>query len=262
MILALSGFQEGEQEPAREAFTTRIPGSTWELVMQPIPGTTTESGDPLEPFWLASRELTWDAFDAFVFEELAPSDDADALARPTKPYITADRGFGHEGWPVGSLSRKSAEAFCDWLEARVGGEWRLPTRVEWVHAALAGAPGPWHHGRKESGLEDVAWYKPNARRKTHPVGELAPNAFGLHDMHGNVAEWVTTDDGKGRLMGGSYLDPAPKITATSERVPSAGWNMSDPNLPKSPWWLADGPFAGFRVVCTTPPPPKASEEQR
>ncbi len=213
-----------------------------------------ESGQPA--LWISSREITWDAFDAFVFEQAAPEDaeGAEALARPTKPYITADRGFGHEGYPACSISLKSAQAFCVWLSARSGGQWRLPTRDEWSRAALAGGAGPWHHGRRPEGLDKYAWFADNSRRKTHPVGALEPNALGLFDVHGNVAEWVTTDDGKGRLMGGSYLDRASDATATSERVPSAGWNMSDPNLPKSPWWLADGPFAGFRVVCTEPPP--------
>lgn len=251
-LLSIGAASSAAQEAAEAAFATRIPGTTFELRMVPIPGPGGDGADPA--FWIAAHEITWDAFDAFVFEELEPAlpEGVDGLSRPTKPYITADRGFGHDGYPAGSVSLRAASAFCEWLTLHTGRTWRLPTAAEWTRAALGGARGPWHHGPSAEGLAAVAWFKDNARRKTHPVGSLAPNGFGLHDVHGNVAEWVTTEDG-GVLMGGSFFDRAPDLAVTASQAPTAAWNRSDPNLPKSVWWLADAPFAGFRVVCESPP---------
>jgi len=81
----------------------------------------------------------------------------------------------------------------DWNEAlawctSVGGA--LPSEVEWEIAARGGTATPWSCGDSESCLDDVAWYSPNAGEELHAVGGKAPNAFGLHDLHGNVWEWV------------------------------------------------------------------------
>jgi hypothetical protein len=51
------------------------------------------------------------------------------------------------------------------------------------------------------------------------------------------------------LRGGSFLDPAGEVGCAPRKFPSPAWNASDPQFPKSRWWLADAPFAGFRVVC-------------
>lgn len=258
-VVGSLGASRGESaarvDDGASGFATRIPGTTVDLALVPIP-----AADPAEDapaFWIGATEVTWDMFDAFVFEELGDDnplpDGVDAMSRPTKPYITADRGFGHDGYPVGSVSLVAARAFCEWLSLHTELQWRLPTEAEWTRAALGGARGPWHHGASAEGLDKVAWFKDNARRKTHPAGSLEANGFGLHDAHGNVAEWVETEDGKGALKGGSYLDRAPDVAVMASKAPSAAWNRSDPNLPKSVWWLADGPFAGFRVVCEGPP---------
>lgn len=259
-----------------EPFQQAVPGARAKLEMVPIPAGTVRDAAGAEHsvggYWMATTEVTWDLFDAFVLgqdgPELPPG--VDAVARPSRPYITADRGFGREGYPALSIGLPAAQAFCDWLSAHTGRTWRLPTPLEWQHAALAGDEGPWHasamptgdgartfEGRSVVGLEAVAWYREVAQRRTHPVASLAPNNFGLHDMLGNVAEWATSADGKGRLLGGSYQDRAEDVTARSEKRPSAVWNASDPNLPKSRWWLADAPFAGFRVLCETAPAPAA-----
>ena len=62
----------------------------------------------------------------------------DAISRPSKPYLPPDRGFGHDGYAAISLSHKNATEFCVWLSARTGRKYRLPTVVEWAHAAMAG----------------------------------------------------------------------------------------------------------------------------
>ena len=82
-----------------------------------------------------------------------------------------------------------------------------------------------------------------------PVSSFAPNAFGLYDVHGNAAEWVA----EGWLVGGSYGDEAADLAFGKRKKTTPAWNASDPQIPKSTWWLADAPFAGLRVVCEVAP---------
>ena len=93
---------------------------------------------------------------------------------------------------------------------------RLPDRMEWEWACRAGATGDYCRladGTEisDSTLGQVAWFGDNADKKTHPVGQKKPNAFGLYDMHGNVNEWTSTAsdyDGSCVDLGGSWDFPA------------------------------------------------------
>jgi formylglycine-generating enzyme required for sulfatase activity len=213
----------------------------------------------LQPVYMSATEITWDLYDLFVYrldEEEGEVDPAiDAITRPSKPYIPPDRGFGHAGYPAISMSARGAQEFCVWLSAKTGKTYRLPTEAEWQHACLAGGAGP--YGFDDPGnLAEYAWFKDNAGEQTRPVGQKRPSAWGLYDMHGNVAEWVIGADGKPLIRGGSYLDPAEAITAHARAHQTPAWNDSDPQFPKSRWWLADCTFVGFRIVCDPPLPLK------
>jgi formylglycine-generating enzyme required for sulfatase activity len=268
-----AGTTAGRGQPGAvagaESFVERIEGTPVRFTMGPVPagrvGVTGPDGEPhfadVGPFWIGATEVTWELYDLFVFGldqghgpgEPLPAG-ADAVTRPSKPYIAPDRGFGHEGFPAMSMSHRGAAQFCVWLSARTGRKYRLPTEAEWQHAAGAGSSGAYGFEGDAGSLGDFAWYGDNAGGTTRRAGSKEPNAFGLFDVHGNVAEWCDGVDGKPVARGGSYRDDGEALKLNARMPPSPSWNASDPQIPKSKWWLADAPFVGFRVVCEGPPP--------
>lgn len=224
-----------------------IPDTTISIDLVAVPGGTIEldgTAHDVRPFLMSRTEITWDAFDIFLYrlDEPASGDGgADATARPSKPYISMDRGFGHAGHPAISMSHKSAAAFCAWLSRVTGRTFRLPTEAEWRHACALGAG--------DAPIESIAWCRANADHRTHTVGTRAADALGLHDLRGNAAEWATTVAGGPVVLGGSYRDDADDVGCAARAEPTPDWNASDPQIPRSVWWLADAGFVGFRVVC-------------
>jgi formylglycine-generating enzyme required for sulfatase activity len=230
-----------------QAYRESIPGTLVNFEMVPVPGgTVTLDGKPVkvQPFLIGRTEVTWDMYDVFALAlDTAKSGAADAVARPSRPYATPDYGWGHAGYPAISIARPAAQAFAEWLSAKTGKKYRLPTEAEWAHAAQLAS--------KKSGQtsETLAWHDGNAEGKTHPVGTKPADALGLFDLFGNAAEWVTTgDDEMSVTRGGSFRDAANAVGPTARALQDDSWNARDPQLPKSRWWLSDGPFVGFRLV--------------
>ena len=94
--------------------------------------------------------------------------------------------------PVETVSWDDCQQFLGKLHAKVGsgaGKFQLPTEAQWEYACRAGSTTRFCFGDDYLKLGDYAWYVKNSGRKTHPVGEKKPNAWGLYDMHGNVSEW-------------------------------------------------------------------------
>jgi formylglycine-generating enzyme required for sulfatase activity len=93
--------------------------------------------------------------------------------------------------PANNVSWYDAQQYVRWLSSLTGQHYRLLTEAEWEYAARAGSTTPFSfEGPLRWQLGEYAWYGPNSGGNTNPVGEKKPNAFGLYDMYGNVAEWV------------------------------------------------------------------------
>ena len=93
--------------------------------------------------------------------------------------------------PVEQVSWIDAVEFCTELTVKLSGagQIRLPTEAEWEYACRAGTTTDFHTGNGEDALRTAGWYYANSGKETQPVGQLAMNAWNLHDMHGNVYEW-------------------------------------------------------------------------
>lgn len=92
--------------------------------------------------------------------------------------------------PVEQVSWDEAQRYVQKLSLLTGKNYRLPSEAEWEFAARAGSQNAWSFGNSPNLLDNFAWYASNSGGKTHGVAQKPANAFGLHDMHGNVWEWV------------------------------------------------------------------------
>jgi len=204
-----------------------------------------EQPDGVAPLWVMRTEVSWDLYDIFLLRLDLPKRErrrnVDAEARPSKPYWLPDEGFGHNGHPALAINFNGAQKFAVWLSEKTGKQFRLPSEEEWEYFCEAG-------GDRGGELDDVAWYDDNSDLMTGSIGSKAPNGFGLLDTLGNVAEWAVGRDGKMVIKGGAYWDVAEDVHCAQREIYTSDWNTSDPQFPKSKWWMADAPFAGFRLV--------------
>lgn len=230
----------------------------------------------VKPFWIGRTEVTWDEYDLYLRDAGIPvskreGSDGDAITRPTPPYADPTWGYGKGKQPAIGMTWHAATAYCRWLSKKTGHHYRLPTEAEWEYAARAGTDTAWSSGDDPPSLESVAWHQGNASGRPHKVGGKQPNAFGLYDMHGNVAEWTLDAyqprryaalEGKASdpvampgtarfphvVRGGSYEDSPDALRSAARRASKPGWSRRDPQEPRSIWWHTDATFVGFRVV--------------
>jgi formylglycine-generating enzyme required for sulfatase activity len=233
----------------------------------------------LEAFYMMETELTWDLYELFIDKDksatLAYSSDelkvvADAVTRPSTPYLDPSFGMGKRNYPAISMTQYSALVFCKWLSQVTGKFYRLPTEAEWEYACKAGTSTAYSFGDNVDELTDYGWYWDNSDDNYHEVAQKKPNPWGLYDMHGNVAEWTmdqyqedfyaTIEDGATNpwripdnlyprsVRGGSWDDDPEALRSAARVRSSKDWQKRDPQIPKSFWWNTDAPFLGFRVV--------------
>ena len=112
--------------------------------------------------------------------------------------------------PVENVSWDDAVEFCKKLsdlpeEKKAGREYRLPTEAEWEYACRAGSKTAYSFDDEEGLLPEYCWFSRNSSRRTHTVGLLQQNAWGLYDMHGNVWEWCS--DWYGNYPEVTVIDP-------------------------------------------------------
>jgi len=286
-------------EADMKPYSRTIPGSTVHYHMVPIPGGEFLLGSPesetgrsmhegpqvrvrVSPFWMGKYEVTWNEYELFMpsgatlprqpgdAARLAADDFSDAVSRPSHPYFEMSGGMGTDGYPAVRLTQYAAIQFCVWLSAKTGHFYRLPTEAEWEYACRAGTTTPYYFGNDPSRLHDFAWFEDNSDLRYQRVGRKLPNPWGLHDMHGNVAEWTMDQfDPAGYLSlvrqaphnpwnqgirlhprsvrGGSWDDPAENLRSAARLDSNPSWN-TDPTIPKSIWWNDNAPHVGFRIV--------------
>jgi formylglycine-generating enzyme required for sulfatase activity len=161
--------------------------------------------------------------------------------------------FKGDDRPVEQVSWEDAVEFCDRLSQHTNREYRLPSEAEWEYACRAGTTTPFHFG--ETIATDLANYKGTYRGETTSVGSFPANAFGLHDMHGNVWEWC--EDHWHGNYDGAPTDGSAWLTEdknTSRLLRGGSWN-SNPDKCRSAFRdhgsLGDQySCIGFRVACS------------
>ena len=162
--------------------------------------------------------------------------------------------------PVEMVSWKNAVKFCRVLsempdEKAAGSVYRLPTEAEWEYACRAGTTTAYNFGDQPSLLAEHEWFKDNSSGATQPVGQKQANAFGLKDMHGNVAEWCQEFD---RATFSNDVTVRPKTISGVKTVFRGGsWGTlaancrtAEHNLDPPPW--TDSVYVGFRVLREPP----------
>jgi formylglycine-generating enzyme required for sulfatase activity len=288
---------QAKTQAEMKKYTESLAGTDVSFDMVPIPGGEFVMGSPdgesgrgtdetpqhqvkISPFWMGKCEVTWDEYDIYSYsldakrrslKNVAASDRdklADAVTKPTKPYTDMTFGLGHDGQPAICMTGLAAKTYCEWLTAKTGRFYRLPTEAEWEYACRAGTKTAYSFGDDPRKLDEYAWYVENSDGKPHKVGKKKPNPWGLYDMYGNVCEWcldqyfpdaykkhsaenpffVVAKEYPQVVRGGSWEADAQGCRSAGRDFSKPEWKIQDPQLPKSRWFHTDALFLGFRVV--------------
>ena len=196
-------------------------------------------------FAISKHEISFSDFDRF----------AEAAGHE---WVGASRGSERGAHPVVNVSWADAVAYTEWLSAETGRRYRLPTESEWEYAARAGSAAAYSWGNDLLPGRGNCNGCDNARsaRGTAPVGSFPANAWGLHDMHGNVWEWVLNCAGPSRRA----LEPGIRHVANADcnrRVRRGGsWTHSPRRMRAASRDITvatlRSPNTGFRVVMLDP----------
>jgi formylglycine-generating enzyme required for sulfatase activity len=154
--------------------------------------------------------------------------------------------------PVERVSWDDAQLFIQKMNARNDGYvYRLPTEAEWEYAARAGSTAEY---AGTGNLDEMGWHFGNSGGTTHPVGSRKPNAWGLHDTHGNVWEWVQDWYDREYYKISPAVDPSGPVTGSRKTCRGGAWNYGADRSTSSsrahPAPDARESFIGFRLVRT------------
>lgn len=274
LIVFLAGTFVSSSLQAQESYTEKIPGSEETMKMIQISGGSYDLNIggksyqiELSPYWIATKEVTHDAFGTFDQDESISRDvTVDAVTRPSPQYEDLTWGMGRGGgFPANSMSLYAAMMYSKWLYEKTGHFYRPPTEAEWQAACQLGK-------NDDENPRKMAVFAANSEDKYQKVGSRSADALGLYDMLGNVAEWTVDAykedyqeviDASGKkdphlvpksrktsviLKGGHYQSTEDELSCDARIMSERWWNRRDPQIPKSRWWYTDAPFAGIRLV--------------
>ena len=289
--------------PSTNQSIDMVPIEGGNFMMGPYNGTQHEV--KVDPFWMSKYEISWNLYNLFAEESLENirrdlykvlydvdieadavasatlTDEvlellreaeipADVISLPSPAYGDMSGGMGTDGFPAINMTHYAAFMFTKWLTVKTGEFYRLPTEAEWEFACRAGSTDHYEPPTDDE-LDRYAWHRGNSDRRYHRIDSKEPNAFGLYNMLGNVAEYtldqyhenyfgqldeepavnpmfVPTELYPRAVRGGSWMDNPDMASCLQRRGTNPNWKRDDPQLPKSMWWHTNAYFVGFRIV--------------
>jgi formylglycine-generating enzyme required for sulfatase activity len=175
-----------------------------------------------QPFLLGATEVTVGQFKKFAgatgYQTEAEKAATDAKAGT---YLAA----ASDDLPAAYITWNDATAYCQWLSTQEKTTYRLPTEAEWEYACRAGTTTQYSFGDDYNELPKYGWHKTNAGSKSHPVGTLLPNPFGLFDMHGNLYEWCGDYYDEKWYSTSPPNDPNGPSAGSSRVIRGGYWNL-------------------------------------
>ncbi len=205
-----------------------------------------------KPFAIGKFEVTQSQWDTVMREAHGGPDVETTVSAGSNTISSNPSFFKGVKLPVHNVSWDDVQVFLGRLNQRdPKNSYRLPTEAEWEYCCRAGQAGA------IANLDSVAWFRGNAAEQVHGCGLKEPNAWGLHDMYGNVAEWVEDWYRFDYYAGSPLADPAGPKTG-SYRVYRGGCWFDDASNFRASFRAFDFPISrfyhvGFRVVRTPAP---------
>ena len=270
-------------EAGMKPYTQLVSGTPVKFDMVPIKGGKFMMGSPageagrkedegpqheveIAPFWMGKCEVTWDEYEIFMFSldiqrrkvenGTATEFDklADAVTRPTKPYTDMTFGMGKEGYPAICMTQFAAKKYCEWLSAKTGHYYRLPTEAEWEYACRAGTKTAYSFGDDAEQLGDYAWYYDNSERGLPPGRQEEAQSLGParharqcgRMVRRSIRTRLLREDGGAlavnpvsvaklveprSVRGGSWDDDPAALRSAARRGSTKEWKQQDPQIP-------------------------------